>query len=228
MFGFDKPDNVYLGWFNQYEFVNLKSDFKVCATDIRNEYFQHNHPKLPVEVREDWEYFNKEKEQFFGYPYPETLNFNCSDSIVECNGHILVIQRTRAPGRNHWALPGGFKEQKETFLECALRELQEETNLRVPEKVLLGSIVCSRMFDSPTRASMGIPRSTYAFYFNIKPNPDGSLPRVSAADDALQAKWVNLYDVMNVLPMHDDHRDIISELTGVKPIPAFYNPAITG
>jgi bifunctional NMN adenylyltransferase/nudix hydrolase len=226
MFGFDKPDNKYLTWFPQYKFVNLKSNFNVCATDVRNSMFMTKQTALPEEVVEDWNYFRKEKEQFADYPYPETLNFNCSDSIVECNGHILLIKRTRAPGRNHWALPGGFKEQQETFLDCALRELDEETNLRVPKKVLLGSIACSKMYDSPSRASMGIPRSTYAFYFKIKPDVDGNLPRVSPADDALEAQWVSLSDALNVLPMHDDHRDIISELTGTKPIPAFYNLAL--
>ena len=62
----------------------------------------------------------------------------------------------------------------ETFLDCAVRELIEETNIRVPEKVLRGSIVKTELFDSPKR-SFGIPRNTLAVYFRINPDPDGGV-----------------------------------------------------
>jgi bifunctional NMN adenylyltransferase/nudix hydrolase len=109
LFGFDKPDNKYLTWFDDFEFINLQSGFNVCATDVRNNMFSGRVPALPVEVMEDYDYFIKEREQFSSYPYKDTLNFCCSDSVVVCNGHILLIKRIKAPGRNHWALPGGFK-----------------------------------------------------------------------------------------------------------------------
>jgi bifunctional NMN adenylyltransferase/nudix hydrolase len=67
MFGFDKPDNKYLTWFPQYKFVNLKSNFNVCATDVRNSMFMTKQTALPEEVVEDWNYFRKEKEQFADY-----------------------------------------------------------------------------------------------------------------------------------------------------------------
>ena len=151
---------------------------------------------------------------------PETLNFNCSDAVLECQGHVLLIQRKFAPGAGAWALPGGFRNQRETFLDCAIRELMEETNVRIPEKVLRGSIVKTELFDSPNR-SFGIPRNTMAVYMRISPNPDYTLPRANGSDDAALCKWVPLTDALNNIEMYDDHKDIISKVTGVNPMPAF-------
>ena len=175
---------------------------------------------MPATVQDDWAFYQKEKVTFANYPFPETLNFNCSDAILECQGHVLLIQRKFAPGRGAWALPGGFRNQRETFLDCAIRELIEETNVRVPEKVLRGSIVKTELFDDPSR-SFGIPRNTMAVYMRINPNPDFSLPRANGADDAALCKWVPLTDALNTIQMYDDHKDILSKVTGVNPMPAF-------
>jgi bifunctional NMN adenylyltransferase/nudix hydrolase len=175
---------------------------------------------MPETVRGDYAFYQKEKQLFKDYPFPETLNFNCSDAILECQGHILLIQRKFSPGKGAWALPGGFRNQKETFLDCAIRELQEETNVRVPEKVLRGSIVKTQLFDDPKR-SFGIPRNTMAVYMRISPNPDFSLPRANGADDAALCKWVPLTEALNSIEMYDDHKDIVSTMTGVMPMPAF-------
>lgn len=232
LFGFDKEGNDYLKWFPQYGFQNIKSSSEINATIIRTGLFEsHEHSpmysglQMPTDVQADWEYFKNEKYKFESYPYPETLNFVCSDALIECNGHVLLIKRKFAPGRNTWALPGGFKNNNETFTECAIREAFEETNLRVPEKVLVGSIVGSQLFDSPTRGS-GIPRTTFVVHFKIAPDSDGKLPRANGADDAAECKWVPIADAVNTYRLHDDHCDIIQVMTKTKPLPAFYNSTI--
>jgi bifunctional NMN adenylyltransferase/nudix hydrolase len=96
----------------------------------------------------------------------------------------------------------------------------EETNVRVPEKVLRGSIVKTELFDDPSR-SFGIPRNTLAVYMRVNPDPDGSLPRANGADDAAECKWVPLTDALNSYDLYDDHKAIISKITGVMPMPAF-------
>ncbi|MDB4461416.1 NUDIX domain-containing protein, partial [bacterium] len=155
-------------------------------------------------------------------PFKNTLNFNCSDAIVECEGNILLIERKSVPGAGTWALAGGFKNSDETFLDCAIRELVEETNLKVPEKVLRGSIVNKRLFDFPNRG-MGIARNTLAVHIRISPDNSGKLPKVKASDDAKSAKWVSLHDALNNHMLFDDHAAIISTMTGVNPIPAYLN-----
>ena len=223
IFGHMKEGNTYLNWFPDWEFRNLDSQYNINATQIRNRMFAERGSSMPLEVQADWDFYRKEAELFANYPFPETLNFNCGDAILECQGHILLIQRKRAPGAGTWALPGGFRDRKDkTLVDCAVRELMEETNVRVPEKVLRGSIVKTELFDDIGR-SFGIPRNTMAVYMRINPNPDGSLPRANGADDAVEARWVTLTDVLNKYDLYDDHKDIVSKVVGVMPMPAFIN-----
>jgi len=220
LFGHVKEGNDYLAWFPDWKFKSIEAEYNVNATAVRQRMFDLKDPDMPATVQDDYAFYQKENKTFANYPFPETLNFNCSDAILECQGHVLLIQRKFAPGRGAWALPGGFRNQRETFLDCAIRELIEETNVRVPEKVLRGSIVKSELFDDPSR-SFGIPRNTLAVYMRINPNPDGSLPRANGADDAALCKWVPLTDALNTIEMYDDHKDILSKVTGVNPMPAF-------
>lgn len=230
LFGFDKEGNDYLKWFPQYGFQNIESTSSINATKVRQTMFERTFPSfngliVPEDVQADYDYFKSEAARFADYPFPESLNFNCSDALIECNGHVLLIKRKFAPGRNAWALPGGFKNRNETFTQCAIREAFEETNLRVPEKVLIGSIVGSKLFDSPKRGN-GIPRNTFVVHFKIQPDPDGKLPRANGADDASECKWVPLSDALNNYRLHDDHCDIIQVMTNAMPLPAFHNPSI--
>lgn len=222
--GFEKEDTTYLKWFPNWRYYRVEdSKVPLASATIEREWMFKNTPEVfEPDVLADWAYFENEKQQFSSYPYPETLDFNCADAIVECSGNILLVQRKNSPGRNTWALPGGFKESSETFLQTALRELLEETNLRVPEKVIRGSIVSKKLFDEPGRGC-GIPRNTVAFYIKLSRNSDGGLPRANGSSDAKAAKWVTLFDAMNKYKLFDDHQDIISDMLGIKPIPAIFN-----
>lgn len=218
LYGHDKPGNDYLKWFPEWQFKHVHSKYTGCATDIRLSLYRTRNVLVPPQILEDWDFYEKELALFKDYPFPETLNFNCSDAVVTCLGKVLLITRGKTPGRGRLALPGGFKNANENFFACAVRELFEETNLRVPEKVLVGSLKSKEMFDSPTR-SMGIPRNTYAFHFDIAPNPDGSLPRVNGGDDANDCDWYDIFDAVNTLQLYDDHAAIISKLLGIVPSP---------
>ena len=220
LFGHMKDGNDYLTWFPDWKFKDIETIHMINSSSIRKRMFETLDTEIPATVQADYAFYKKEAVTFSAYPFPETLNFNCSDAILECQGHVLLIQRKFAPGAGAWALPGGFREQRETFLDCAIRELQEETNVRVPEKVLRGSIVKTELFDDPSR-SFGIPRNTMAVYMRISPNPDFSLPRANGADDAASCKWIPLTDALNTIEMYDDHKDILSKVTGVNPMPAF-------
>lgn len=51
-----------------------------------------------------------------------------SASHPEC---VLLGKRLNSHGHNKFALPGGHLELNETFAECAMREVKEETNLDI-------------------------------------------------------------------------------------------------
>jgi ADP-ribose pyrophosphatase YjhB (NUDIX family) len=50
--------------------------------------------------------------------------------IVISDGKILLVKH-RKGSKQYWVLPGGRLEYGETFQECAVREIQEETGLDV-------------------------------------------------------------------------------------------------
>jgi len=54
------------------------------------------------------------------------------------DGEIFVARRNTEPGKNRWALPGGFIELNESPEEACLRELEEETSLKGRVKRLIG------------------------------------------------------------------------------------------
>lgn len=159
--------------------------------------------------------WDEEIEKFKSYPYPTALNCCTADAVVVCNNHILLIERKFAPGKGAWALPGGHKDSNETFKDCALRELEEEVRIKVPRKVLAGSIVESHLFDAPNRSAV-FCKPTVAQYIILQPNADGKLPKVKAASDAKSAVWVPMHEIVrNPAMLFDDHWCIIQYFTGL-------------
>ena len=59
--------------------------------------------------------------------------------LIERDGRILFIQRSRDPGRGLWALPGGFVDYGETLEQALKREIYEETGLEAARMEYLGS-----------------------------------------------------------------------------------------
>jgi bifunctional NMN adenylyltransferase/nudix hydrolase len=123
------------------------------------------------------------------------------DSLVTCAGQVLLIERGGLLGKGAWALPGGFLEPDETLEHGAIRELLEETGLKVSIQP-----TSSRTFDWPTRSLRGRVISQ-GFHFNLEPDrSEGEPPTVKAADDAARAFWVPLDTALESRErFHDDH-----------------------
>lgn len=49
--------------------------------------------------------------------------------IVRRGNQLLMVQRNRGFGTGTWCFPGGHLELDETLVECAIRELREETGI---------------------------------------------------------------------------------------------------
>ena len=54
-----------------------------------------------------------------------------TDAIIFREDMILLVKRKNDPFRGFWALPGGYVEDGETMKETVIREVKEETGLRV-------------------------------------------------------------------------------------------------
>lgn len=208
MVGHSKEGNDYLGWFPNVPYIEADSEFKLTATEVREQMFTYHDQRL-AHVQDDWNYFQREKEVFGAYPYPDTLNFVCADNLLLWNGHILLIKRKNAPGKGLWALPGGFKNNNETLKQAADRELKEETGIVLTPAQF--GFAASKLYDDPRR-SFGIPRLTMVYaYVAI----GRECPEVVAQDDACDIQWVPLANIgKGEFMLFDDHQDIIFDLVG--------------
>lgn len=165
-------------------------------------------------LRDEYFYYKKEILKFKDYPYPDALNCPTADAVVVCSGHVLLVTRKTSPGQGLLALAGGHKNSNETFEQCAIRELKEETKIKLSERTLRKCIESHELFDNPNRSQV-ICKPTVAYYIVVDPNPDGSLPKVKGADDAAKAKWYPLsYIKTHQNRLFDDHADIIDYFTG--------------
>lgn len=138
-------------------------------------------------------------------PYPP--QFITVDAVVVKSGHVLVTRRKGQPGKGLFALPGGFLSDHETLEEGVVRELKEETGIKLSKEMLVRSIRSTRPFDYPYRSVRG-RTLTHGFYFNL--GYSGELPQVRGGDDAADAMWMPLNQVeMRENEFFEDHAEII-------------------
>jgi 8-oxo-dGTP diphosphatase len=61
-----------------------------------------------------------------------------TDVIIRCQGGVVLVRRKNEPYRGKWVLPGGFVRYGEKVESAAVREVREETGLKVKLGKLLG------------------------------------------------------------------------------------------
>lgn len=238
--GHNKDESTfYLNMFPQWERVEVPLIEPLNATDIRELYFRRDVnmnfvrgvvPRVVAVFLENFmktsefeavvserEFIEKYRKQFSGLAYPPI--FVTVDAVLIQSGHILLVKRGAMPGVGLWALPGGFvNAYTDRSVESAmLRELREETGLKVPVPVLSGSIKGRHVFDAVDRSARG-RTITHAFKIML---PDGPLPKVKGVSqgnadaecDAIKAEFVPIADVKRE-ECFEDHYDIIQHFVG--------------
>jgi len=176
--------------------------------------FMQDFRRLPQyeTLKKEYGFLQKYQAQFANAPYPPI--FTTVDAVVIHSGHLLVVERKAEPGRGLLALPGGFLDSKERLLDSVIRELREETRLKIPEPVLRGSIKNSAVFDNPGRSQRG-RTITHAYHFEFTA---GKLPMVKGGDDAAHARWMPLSEFYELDGrMFEDHWHIVISFIGRRP-----------
>ncbi|MBK8286557.1 MAG: bifunctional nicotinamide-nucleotide adenylyltransferase/Nudix hydroxylase [Ahniella sp.] len=231
------PSSYYLQEFPQWRLLDVQHTETLSATELRRYLFEAgmvnvhggllmlrgNVPEPVFDMLEafrksspafaqlvaEYQFLEQYREAWAAAPYPPT--FVTTDAVVVHSGHVLLVRRRAEPGKGLWALPGGFVGQHEGLLDACLRELREETRLKVPVPVLRGSLRNSHVFDHPERSARG-RTITHAFHFDF---PTGELPVVRGGDDADKARWIAVSEALEMGPqLFEDHLHILEYFLG--------------
>ena len=134
-------------------------------------------------------------EYTYKYPRP-AVTADCVVITREAEPEVLLIQRGADPYKGCWAFPGGFMNMDETTEQCAIRELEEETGLKVSTVRQIGA------YSKVDRDPRG--RTITVAYLAIIDKP----AQVTGQDDAAKAEWFPL----SALPeLAFDHADIMAD-----------------
>ena len=133
----------------------------------------------------------------YTYKYPRpAVTADCVVITKEEQPKVLLIQRGIDPYKGCWAFPGGFMNMDETTEQCAIRELEEETGLRVSDVHQIGA------YSKVDRDPRG--RTITVAYLAIIDEP----VQVTGQDDAANAEWFPL----SALPeLAFDHAEIMQD-----------------
>jgi len=134
----------------------------------------------------------------YSYKYPRAAL--TVDAIVYCKdkstASVLLIERGHAPFQYKWALPGGFIEMDETLEQACIRELEEETGLKVD------TMQQFKAYDAIDRD----PRHrTISVVFSVQLDKKVA---VEGNDDAIKAAWFSI-DALPELAF--DHAEILKD-----------------
>ena len=129
----------------------------------------------------------------YTYKYPRpAVTADCIVITKETDAKVLLIQRGDDPYKGCWAFPGGFMNMDETTEQCAIRELEEETGLKIVELYQIGAY--SKVDRDPRGRTV-----TVAYLAVID-----KLSPVIGQDDAVQAEWWPLTSLPQLAFDHDE------------------------
>lgn len=104
----------------------------------------------------------------------------CVGAIVrDPRGRLLLVRRGTEPAKGLWAIPGGRVEPGESHHEAVVRELEEETALRIVPTGLAGVV--------DRTAPSGQVYEIEDFYASVAEGADPGAIR--AGDDAAEVGW---------------------------------------
>lgn len=117
--------------------------------------------------------------------------------------NVLLIRRSKGAFENYWAFPGGLVDEGETIAHAAQRELQEETGLTLEPNRFKFHRYSDKQYADPRGPRVGMMFIAEVF---------SSMP-VEGADDAVEAKWFDWDEALN-MQLAFDHSEILREVIG--------------
>ena len=133
----------------------------------------------------------------YTYEYPRpAVTADCVVIAKENEPKVLLIQRGNEPFKGQWAFPGGFMNMDETTDQCAVRELEEETGLKVNKIKQIGA------YSKVDRDPRG--RTVTVAYLVVIDKAEA----VKGSDDAAKAQW---FPISALPKLAFDHEEILKD-----------------
>jgi 8-oxo-dGTP pyrophosphatase MutT (NUDIX family) len=132
--------------------------------------------------------------------------FDVVQTVVKCGGRYLIAERSKD---NYWEFMGGKVKQDESLKQAAIRELNEETNLRLE----------ATEFDNFRRGDSYRSRDDNKYrlnpvYFEIREEVKNRMSKEGLSDEHIDFEWIKLteFDDYNTLGQYQalEHLDIVN------------------
>jgi bifunctional NMN adenylyltransferase/nudix hydrolase len=229
--------SYYLKMFPQWTFESMyvqgKESQTLSATDIRALMFQGDRydafvpepvahfldsfkltqPYVELKKEFDFNRVYKQNHRYVNAPYDS--QFITTDACVTAMGHVLLVRRGFNPGKGLVSLPGGFAQPDLFLIDNSIKELKEETHIKVNSETLKARLKNQHVFDHPYRSLRG-RTVTHAFHFDLNPNLIDGLPIVKGGDDADKAFWLPISSLTDYEDkFFEDHFEIVRFFLGV-------------
>ncbi len=228
--------SYYLRLFPSWRFDSFQQHGHFSATPIREKYLMGDGrsgaldaiaAEVPPGVLEhlatwiqtpSYDYMRRESFALVEYLKQWTSPVSLTaDSFVLCSERLLLVQRGGDIGHDQWALPGGFLDPGERFLDAALRELSEETSIALPPDQLShlrhqvrDQILLDHPMRSTRRRLVG-----HAYRFDLGGREP---PQVTPRSDAKACKWWHILDLPSIEDqLFEDHASAIDRFIGLFP-----------
>ena len=119
-----------------------------------------------------------------------------TDAIIIKNNRIVLIKRKYNPYKNYYAFPGGHLNINETFEEACVREVREETSLKVRIRRLVNVYSSPKRYPGCNTISACYECAALSGY-------------LKGGDDAAEAHWVSLSKLPKKMAF--DHAQMIKD-----------------
>lgn len=223
----ENDNSKYLKLFPQWKTISIKRESPwLKPSDIRFRYFTYDlsyqrfvSPEVKnflesfkktddfALLKSDFDYIKNYQASWSAAPFP--VIFNTVDAVVIRSGHVLLVRRKGNPGKGQLALPGGFLNVNEEIEDAVIRELKEETSIKLSKEELAKYVGHSQVFSAPERSLRG-RTITFGYLFDLGAGP---LIPVKGSSDADKAFWLPLNEVKDrESEFFEDHYHIINTM----------------
>lgn len=167
-------------------FIKVPSINDKIIVEINEDVRKWYHDGLKT-TRTDYAHLNK-------MPEANSIRPAAAVAIIN-NNSILMLKRT---DNSKWALPGGTLELNESMIDCAVREVKEETALEVEIKDVIGTFT-----DPNIRVEYSDGEVRREFTIVYYGECTGS--SIKLDNESTDYKWIKLNEVMGY-PMADSQK----------------------